>query len=110
MADNDNPLPLWDLHWSDIATGVHRPFVDVVGDDNTKRATRCLQAVCSRYDKTGAVDAITEILGDLRHLCDLMGWEYHTIDKVAHDLYTAEVMRTKPAKHDKLREAVIRDL
>jgi len=54
-------------------------------------AKRALRAGYEDVEDTGA--CITDMLADLRHLCDACGIEFYTYDRVAYNHYTAE-------KHD----------
>ena len=42
------------------------------------------------YDPFGKVDNVTDMLTDLRHLCDLKGYDFANCDRIAYDHYLVE--------------------
>ncbi|WP_065321764.1 hypothetical protein [Tritonibacter mobilis] len=68
----------------------HTP-VQVDDTDNSTRAARVLQAIYPAYDDDTAETAVRDVLTDLRHLCDLMGWDFADLDRDAHETYFREL-------------------
>ena len=63
--------------------------------ENASRAARILRIILEGSDP-GQTNADLEItmqdaLTDFRHACDLLGWEFQTLDKAAHEHYRAEI-------------------
>lgn len=50
-----------------------------------------------RYDAlaVGLETAVSDLLGDIRHLCDNEGLEFAKLDRRGHGHYTAEVVQAK---------------
>lgn len=72
---------------------------------NSQRARRADAAVYvnarnmppSRDERTipgdpDAQDNVTDLLANLRHLCDARGWDFAALDKTAHTHYLAELV------------------
>jgi hypothetical protein len=79
-------------------------------DTNAERASKALQCVYPTYDDEDALGSVHDVIGDLRHLCDLMGWDFHAICDKSYALYCMEVRECGIAKDDALKAAVERDL
>ncbi len=66
--------------------------------DNRSRAKRAEETVLSHADEDYSIDyAITDLLVDLRHLCDFKGLSFVDHDRTAHDHYTEEVVEERHA-------------
>ena len=62
----------------------------MLGNTPKKRA-RTLQAELKRlYDNAGPPENVTDMLTDLRHLCDAKGWDFADLDRQAYDHYSVE--------------------
>jgi hypothetical protein len=79
-------------------------------DSNAERASKALQCVYPSYDDETALTAVHDVIGDIRHLCDLMGWDFHAVCNKTYDTYCIEVSQCGIAKDDALKAAVERDL
>lgn len=88
----------------------HTPM-EIDGTDNSTRAARVLQAIYPAYDDDTAETAVRDVLTDLRHLCDLMGWSFATLDQEAHRGYRIELADASgPARNPGLQAAIEREL
>lgn len=94
--------------WHDAVESV---MADTNGsDDNSRMAARVLRTIYPAYDDDTAKTAVMDCLSDLRHLCDLMGWDFADLNTHAHQNYSAEVVAHGTAENKLLKDAVIRDL
>ncbi len=59
-------------------------------DDNRQRAARAYLAFAPAYGDTPK-DALSDLLADTLHLCDLAGWDFAEIEKAARRKYQVEV-------------------
>ncbi len=72
------------------------PASDDVADEiraRTKLTTRIIHTVKPSLGSVGSVPddlAITNILSDLRHYCDIQGLAFEKLDRAAHELYSEE--------------------
>jgi hypothetical protein len=82
----------------------------IENDSNAVRASKALQCYYPSYDDMTALEGLHDIIGDIRHLCDLMGWNFHKICDATYSDYSLEVRECGIAKDDALKEAVERDL
>lgn len=82
----------------------------VHNDNNDVRAARALMAIWPSYDDESAHQAVADILCDLRHLCDLMGWNFGETDAAGHQMYQLELQAGGIAKNAPLKSAIQRDL
>lgn len=88
----------------------HTP-IQVDGSDNSTRAARVLQAIYPAYDDDTAETAVRDVMTDLRHLCDLMGWSFNSLDQEAHRGYQMELADASgPANNPDLKAAIEREL
>ena len=68
--------------WHDVATEI---FDGSVSDDkNEQRAARVTLACYPAYDDDTLETMVCDVLSDMRHLCDLMGWSFADLNKGAH--------------------------
>lgn len=42
------------------------------------------------YDEAGPPENVTDMLVDLRHLCDVRGWDFADLDRQAYQHYLVE--------------------
>jgi hypothetical protein len=73
-----------------VKAGEHDVKIDPT--DNSTRAERAFRAIWPAYDDADPKTAVRDVLADLRHLCDLMGWDMATIDREAHDAYQYDLL------------------
>lgn len=103
------------LPWSALALDLVQDM-DLVPEDclfpmtNDQRAARALLAIAPAYDSGTARDVIADVLTDIRHIADLMGWSFGELDREAHSTYTDEVLALPIAQNETLRAAIERDL
>ena len=56
-----------------------------------KQRTKSLTTLLNKtYDPYGERCNVTDMLTDLRHLCDAEGWDFAELDRQAYAHYTAE--------------------
>ena len=56
-----------------------------------KQRTKSLTTLLNKtYDPCGARGNVTDMLTDLRHLCDVNGWDFAELDRQAYDHYVTE--------------------
>ncbi len=80
-------------------------------DQNDERAARITLAIVPAYEGCTLEDAAQYALADLRHLCDMMGFAFHEIDRDAHGMYLREIHDCGGvAKNNALKEALEQDL
>jgi hypothetical protein len=79
-------------------------------DTNAERASKALQCVYPSYDDADVRQSIQDVLGDLRHLCDLLEYDFSEIDSDAREMYLVELGECGIAKDDALKTAVERAL
>lgn len=74
------------------AADIAQHFMDGGGalDDNRQRAARAYLAFAPAYDDTPK-DALSDLLADILHLCDLAGWDFAEIEGRARRNYQVEV-------------------
>lgn len=77
-------------------------------DNNNRRAVRSLRAILPEYDNFTLKSALIDALSDLRHLCDLAGWDFSEISSEAHKVYSREVVELGNAQDAELY-AIIED-
>lgn len=77
-------------------------------DDNKRRAARVMRAIYPEYDDDTLNTAVHDVLSDLRHLCDLMGWNFAEIDAASQKTYTREVVELGTAQDAELY-AIVED-
>ena len=75
-------------------------------DSNTLRATRAFQTVAPSYDDDTLSQGISDLLTDLRHLCDLAGFSFADLDQKGHRMYLAELADCGIAIHIDLAAAI----
>ncbi|MFV1626843.1 hypothetical protein VWY34_14240 [Phaeobacter sp. JH20_02] len=89
----------------------HEFASEIEDNDNSTRAARALRAIYPAYDDDTAATAVRDVLTDLRHLCDLMGWDFAQMDKEAHRGYQVELSDCGgPAVNPAFSSAIERDL
>lgn len=79
-------------------------------DSNAERAAKVLLAVYPAYDNETARSGMCDMLCDIRHLFDLMGWDFAADDRRAYQGYLEELHECGIAKDEDLKAAVERDL
>jgi hypothetical protein len=42
------------------------------------------------HDRRAVPEDVTDILADLRHLCDKRGWDFGNLDRIVYDHYLTE--------------------
>ena len=55
-----------------------------------QRAKSLTTLLNKTYDPCGARRNVTDILTDLRHLCDVKGWDFADLDRQAYQHYIEE--------------------
>lgn len=92
--------PRWDVAAREVFDGAIR------NDMNDERAARVVLACYPSYDDDTLETMVCDLLGDLRHLCDLMGWDFAALDKGSHLTYSRELHESGGvAKNERLRSA-----
>lgn len=85
--------------------------VEIDPNDNSTRAARVLQAIYPAYDDFDAYAAVRDVMVDLRHLCDLMAWDYADLDGDARRGYLHELQEASgPANNPELKASIEKDL
>lgn len=79
-------------------------------ESSERRAARAILCYFPDYDDCDAQTGMADLLTDLRHLCDLMGWSFSEIDEKAIRQHRAEVADCGYASDEKLSKAITRDL
>lgn len=88
-----------------------RKPVTIDDSDNSTRALRALQTIYPAYDDDGAETAVRDVLADLRHLCDLMGWSFAELSGQAHTVYLRELSECgAAAENPDLKASIERDI
>ncbi len=54
------------------------------------RATLVQNVLKRLYDEHGREENVIDMLTDLRHLCDLKGWNFENCDRIARGHYAPE--------------------
>ncbi|WP_164885777.1 hypothetical protein [Paenirhodobacter populi] len=99
------------LGWHDACEAVMwRGRRHPTSDDNNRRAAHALQTYYPDYDNDTALLGLIDFLSDVRHLCDLMDWNFAEIDGKAHGVYQDELRDCGVAADPVLRTAIERDL
>ena len=60
------------------------------GETPKERATELEKILQRTYDRYGKRDNVIDMLTDLRHLCDVRGWDFADLDRVAYNNYVPE--------------------
>ena len=60
------------------------------GTTPTQRAKSLTTILNKTYDPHGAQENVTDMLTDLRHLCDAKGWDFADLDRQAYRHYRTE--------------------
>ena len=60
------------------------------GSTPKARATNLHRELKRLYDDFGPPENVTDMLTDLRHLCDAKGWDFADLDRQAYDHYSVE--------------------
>jgi len=55
-----------------------------------QRAKSLTTLLNKTYDPHGAQENVTDMLTDLRHLCDVNGWDFADLDRQAYQHYRTE--------------------
>jgi len=56
-----------------------------------KQRAKSLTTILNKtYDPHGARGNVTDMLTDLRHLCDVKGWDFADLDRQAYQRYLTE--------------------
>lgn len=80
-------------------------------DTNDERAARVVLACYPSYDDDTLETMVCDLMGDLRHLCDLMGWSFAMLNTGAEKTYSREVEECcGPASNEALKSAFEHDL
>lgn len=58
---------------------------------NAERAERAYRRVLNYEDESSVEECISDLLADLRHLCDKSGYDFAKRDRVAYENYLAEL-------------------
>lgn len=82
----------------------------ILNDSNAERASKALQCFYPAYDDDTAESGLHDMIGDIRHLCDLMGWDFYEICDATYGTYCEEVRDCGIAKDDEFKAAIERDL
>lgn len=61
-------------------------------------AARAKDAIASVFEKDTPSTMISDMLSDIRHLCDRLGLDYGEIDRNAYSNYSGEVSDARRAK------------
>ena len=65
------------------------------GDDsNARRAARAMLTIFPSYDDDTLETALGDIMCDIRHLCDLAGFDFYEVEASARRGYAAELAAT----------------
>lgn len=76
-------------------------------DSNVRRAARAFLTVAPSYDDDTLETGITDLLTDLRHLCELSGYEWVEVVKGSERQYRDELAECGgPARHDALKASI----
>jgi hypothetical protein len=70
-------------------------------DEIEYRTIIAKRALVAAYEDPETVDCISDLLTDLRHLCDAMGQDFGALDRWAHQNYTKEIVKTKDTEGQK---------
>lgn len=79
-------------------------------DRNERRAARALLCIYPGYDSDTLQSALSDVLADIRHLCDLMDWNIADLDAKAHANYSKEVDEFGPSNAPDLKRSILDDL
>ena len=60
------------------------------GTTPQQRAKSLTTILTKTYDPHGAQENVTDMLTDLRHLCDVKGWDFADLDRQAYQRYLTE--------------------
>ena len=60
------------------------------GTTPQQRAKSLTTILTKTYDPHGAQENVTDMLTDLRHLCDVKGWDFADLDRQAYQHYRTE--------------------
>lgn len=96
------------LSWHEAATNLFDGAIQ--NDRNDERAARVLLCIYPGYDDDNLETAMRDVLADLRHLCDLMGWDFSEMDSDARRTYLGDLEESPLAQNETLRKAVEKDL
>jgi hypothetical protein len=90
----------------DIAQGI----IDTISqsdDSNVRRAARSFQTVAPSYDDDTLSTGIADLITDMRHLCDLAGFEWEGIMATVKRQYADELAACGgPASHPELAASI----
>lgn len=89
------------------AAEIAQHFMDGGGalDDNRQRAARAYLAFTPAYDDEPE-SALSDLMADLMHLCDLAGWNFAGIERAARKNYQLEVAQLGAAKDPAFSRAI----
>ena len=82
--------------WSRIPHGpLGSPQMDAMKPGTLHSAALAKRALVASYEEATGTEAypeiVTDLLADLRHLCDRLGWSYAELDASAHRHYLTEI-------------------
>ena len=60
------------------------------GTTPKQRAKSLTTLLNKTYDPCGAQENVTDMLTDLRHLCDVKGWDFADLDRHAYQHYIGD--------------------
>lgn len=78
-----------DFTWSAAAFAIMARTAQA-NDDNARRAARALLTFFPAYDDDTPKVGMQDLLTDLAHLCDLVGWRFADIASAAQTAYDRE--------------------
>lgn len=75
-------------------------------DSNVRRAARAFLTVAPQYDDDTLSQGISDILSDLRHLCDIAGFSFAKLDNLGHKTYLLELRECSIAVDQEFAAAI----
>lgn len=89
------------------AAEIAQHFIDESGalDNNRQRAAHAFLTYTTTY-KDAPESALSDLMADLMHLCDLAGWNFAGIERAARKNYQLEVAQLGAAKDPAFARAI----
>jgi hypothetical protein len=112
LAEQDAITAQFDAQPRDAIDEAQR-IIDTISpseDSNTRRAARALLCVWPSYDDDTLETGLSDLMTDIRHLCDLAGFDFYAIERQGKRGYDDERHACGLAEDAALAAAIKEDL
>src|SRR4051794_28918706 len=84
----------------------HNRREDQMARTNAERAEKAYRAILNYEDDSSPEECISDLLGDLRHLCDESGYDFAERDDVGRRNYETELGEEAESRHEQEAETL----